>query len=217
MFTGIIEEVGRVETLMDKVGGMKMQIHAPKLSADLKVGDSLAVNGVCLTVTVKSPPASLSFDISQETLRRTGLGSLKRGDPVNLEPALTLEKPLGGHLVSGHVDGEAVLTDLKPVGEMVEMTFEVPETLAGLMIEKGSVALDGISLTIASLEKNTLTVAVIPHTLKQTTLGWKKIGDALNLETDMIGKYVKKFLDPAENKKKASLSMDFLAEHGFLD
>ncbi len=216
MFTGIIEEVGAIESALKRVDGMGLVVKAPVLFPGLKLGDSLAVNGACLTVTRKALPASLFFDVSKETLSRTVLGKLHPGDLVNLEPALTLNKLLGGHLVSGHIDGLAVLTAINPVGEMMEMTFEVPESLAEMMIEKGSVALDGISLTIASLHQTAFTVAVIPHTLKQTTLGCKKIGDRLNLETDMIGKYVKRFISTSEKGKKGALSMAFLAEHGFL-
>ncbi len=216
MFTGIIEEVGTIDSVVKREGGMEVGIRAPVLFSGLMIGDSLAVNGACLTVTRKNLPATLFFDVSSETLSRTGMESLKPGDPVNLEPALTLNKPLGGHLVSGHVDGQAVLTAIRPMGEMVEMTFEVPESLADLMIEKGSVTLDGISLTIASLSATSLTVAVIPHTLKVTTLGHKKVGDTLNLETDMIGKYVKRFLSRSDTLKRESLTPAFLAEHGFL-
>ncbi len=216
MFTGIIEEVGRVVSTQKRDVGHGLGIQAPILSPGLKQGDSLAVNGVCLTVTRKAPPATLYFDVSPETLSRTGLGALRPGDPVNLESALTLNKPLGGHLVSGHIDGQANLIAIHPQGEMVELTFQVPETLTAWMIEKGSVALDGISLTIASLRETSFTVAVIPHTLNRTTLGTRKVGDTLNLETDMIGKYVKRFLTRSEKEGKDPLTLDFLAEHGFL-
>ncbi len=199
-----------------RADAMVLALKAPKLFAQLNLGDSLAVNGACLTVTRKTPPESLTFDVSGETLARTQLGALKPGDPVNLEPALTLNKALGGHLVSGHVDGPAVLSAVKPSGEMVEMTFQVPESLADLMVEKGSVALDGISLTIASLGKTTFTVAVIPFTLEHTTLGHKRVGDTLNLETDMIGKYVKRFLSKSDPETGGGLDKAFLAEHGFL-
>ena len=216
MFTGIIEEVGEVVAVTRRTSDMELSLKAPALFPQLNLGDSLAVNGACLTVTRKIPPATLRFDVSGETLARTRLGDLKAGDPVNLEPALTLNKALGGHLVSGHIDGTAVLTAVKPAGEMVEMTFEVPEALAEMMIEKGSVALDGISLTIASLGKTTFTVAVIPFTLRHTTLGRRKVGDALNLETDMIGKYVKRFLSKSDAENSKGLDKAFLAEHGFL-
>jgi len=216
MFTGIIEEVGEVVSATKRTDDMVLSLKAPTLFPKLNLGDSLAVNGACLTVTRKTPPSALSFDISGETLSRTQLGNLKPGDPVNLEPALTLNKALGGHLVSGHIDGPAVLSAIKPSGDMVEMTFEVSETLAGLMIEKGSVALDGISLTIASLGKTTFTVAVIPFTLQHTTLGRRKVGDVLNLETDMIGKYVKRFLSKSDVEAAKTLDKAFLAEHGFL-
>ncbi len=216
MFTGIIEEVGEVVSVTKRTDDMVLSLKAPKLFPQLNLGDSLAVNGACLTVTRKTPPATLSFDVSGETLSRTRLGNLKPGDPVNLEPALTLNKALGGHLVSGHVDGLATLSGIKPSGEMVEMTFEVSEALAEMMIEKGSVALDGISLTIASLGKTTFTVAVIPFTLRHTTLGRRKVGDVLNLETDMIGKYVKRFLSKSDAEGTKTLDKAFLAEHGFL-
>jgi len=216
MFTGIIEEVGTVESVVKRTEDMVLSLKAPGLFPQLNLGDSLAVNGTCLTVTRKTPPATLFFDISGESLARTQLGALKPGDPVNLEPALTLNKPLGGHLVSGHVDGPAVLAAIKPTGDMVELTFEVSKDLAGLMIEKGSVAIDGISLTIASLGETTFTVAVIPFTLEHTTLGRRKVGDVLNLETDMIGKYVKRFLSTSEPGDSKTLDKAFLAEHGFL-
>lgn len=216
MFTGIIEEIGTVETALKKTDGMVLSLNAPTLFHRLDLGDSLAVNGACLTVTKKVYPASLFFDISGETLSRTILGELHPGDSVNLEPALTLNKPLGGHLVSGHIDGIASLAAIKPKGEDAEMIFEVVASISEMMIEKGSVALDGISLTIASLYKTSFTVAVIPYTLKHTTLGQKKVGDRLNLETDMIGKYVKRFLSYAEPESSKTLSKAFLAEHGFL-
>lgn len=216
MFTGIVEEIGKIESVLKKTDGMVLSLKAPVLFPQLDFGDSLAVNGACLTVTRKATPVSLFFDVSTETLSRTQLGDLHTEDPVNLEPALTLSKPLGGHLVSGHIDGPAILSEITPVGEMVEMTFEVSLSLVELMIEKGSVALDGISLTIASLGKTFFTVAVIPHTLKHTTLGLKKVGDKLNLETDMIGKYVKRFLSKPGTDSSESLSKAFLAEHGFL-
>ncbi len=216
MFTGIIEELGEVVAVSKRTEGMELSLKAPGLFPRQNLGDSLAVNGACLTVTRKAPPATLFFDISGETLSRTRLGELKPGDAVNLEPALTLDKALGGHLVSGHIDGTATLTAVKPAGEMVEMTFEVPEALADLMIEKGSVALDGISLTIASLGRNTFSVAVIPFTLAHTTLGRRRVGDLLNLETDVIGKYVKRFLSKSEPESGKALDKAFLAEHGFL-
>ncbi len=216
MFTGIIEEVGHVESILKRAEGMEIGISAPKLFPGLNLGDSLAVNGACLTITRKVPPHTLIFDISPETLSRTRIGKLQHGDLVNLEPALTLNKPLGGHLVSGHVDGQAVVTAIRRVGDMVEMTFEVQSSRAEEMIEKGSVALDGISLTIASLRQNTFTVALIPHTLKQTTLGNKRVGDTLNLETDLIGKYVKRFISTPGGRERNSISEAFLAEHGFL-
>jgi len=216
MFTGIVEEIGRIESVVKKTDGMVLSLKAPVLFPQLDLGDSLAVNGACLTVTRKATPYLLFFDVSTETLSRTQLGDLHTGDPVNLEPALTLSKPLGGHLVSGHIDGPTILSKITPVGEMVEMTFEVSPSLVELMIEKGSVALDGISLTIASMGKTSFTVAVIPHTLTHTTLGIKKVGDKLNLETDMIGKYVKRFLSKPGTGNSKALSKAFLAEHGFL-
>jgi len=216
MFTGIIEEVGTVVLTIARTGGREIFISAPGLFPPIRAGDSLAVNGACLTVTRKQAPATLFFDVSEETLSRTLLGDLNAGDRVNLEPALTLEKPIGGHLVSGHIDGIAVLMLTKPSGDMVEMTFQVPASLCEGMIEKGSVAIDGISLTIASLKETAFTVAVIPHTLRQTTLFSKTTGDRFNLETDMIGKYIKRFLAGKKTKTTADIDRGFLAEHGFL-
>jgi riboflavin synthase len=216
MFTGIIEEVGTVALTVARTGGCEISVSAPGLFPAMRIGDSLAVNGACLTVTRKQAPAALFFDVSEETLSRTLLGDLNAGDRVNLEPALTLEKPIGGHLVSGHIDGIATLALMTPSGDMVEMTFQVPASLCEGMIEKGSVAIDGISLTIAVLKDTAFTVAVIPHTLRETTLFLKKIGDKFNLETDMIGKYIKRFLSGKKIKTTAEIDRGFLAEHGFL-
>ncbi len=216
MFTGIIEEVGTVALTVIRMGGREISISAPRLFPSMRAGDSLAVNGACLTVTRKQAPATLFFDVSGETLARTLLGDLNVGDRVNLEPALTLEKPVGGHLVSGHIDGIATLVLITPSGDMAEMTFQAPASLCEGMIEKGSVAIDGISLTIAALKEVTFTVAVIPHTLRQTTLFSKKAGDRFNLETDMIGKYIKRFLAGKKTKTTVDIDRGFLAEHGFL-
>ena len=193
MFTGIIEELGTVESLKPTDQGAVISIHTSLPLAEISIGDSITVNGACLTVISKSP-GRFAMDVSAETLRCTGLGGLKAGSRVNLERCLTLGKLLGGHLVSGHVDGTGRVVAIKPEGDSKLFTFEVAPEQARYLVEKGSVAIDGTSLTIFSLKDCNFSVEVIPHTLRCTTLGFLQAGDRVNIENDMLVKYVERIL-----------------------
>jgi riboflavin synthase len=196
MFTGIVEERGVVREL----GTTRLSIGCRTAASDATEGASIAVNGACLTV-VEHSDEHLAFDISEETLRRTSFSRLRAGDPVNLERSLTLSSRLGGHLVQGHVDGvgEVVVIDLAEDGS-AWITVRAPERVARYLVEKGSVCVDGVSLTVASRDGETFGVALIPHTLEVTTLGTAEVGDPLNLEVDVIAKYVEALLGPIEGQ-----------------
>ncbi|ADG71609.1 riboflavin synthase [Brachyspira murdochii] len=217
MFTGIVEEIGIVKSVQSKV----ITIEASKIFDDLHLGDSVAVNGTCLTVS-SFDNKIFNADVTQETLNRTNLGSLKNGSRVNLERAMTLSGRFGGHIVSGHIDGVGSIKSMKKDDNAIILTIEVPRQLMKYIVEKGSVAVDGISLTVASLTDNTFSIAVIPHTLKETVLYYKKEGDKVNIENDVIGKYVERLLtfkeDDKENSndsKKSNITMEFLLKNGF--
>ena len=191
MFTGIVEERGTVR----EVDPSRLAVACATVNADSDVGASVAVNGVCLTVVERSG-AHLAFDLSEETLRRTSFSRLRAGDPVNLERPLTLSSRLGGHLVQGHVDGVGTVTgsERDPAGG-AWLTVETPEDLRPYLVEKGSVCVDGVSLTVAALHDRTFLVALIPHTVDVTTLGATRVGDPVNLEVDVIAKYVEALMD----------------------
>ena len=191
MFTGIVEERGRVR----EVGAARLAVNCRTVSTDAAPGDSIAVNGACLTVVERSSE-HLAFDVSEETLRRTSFDRLSAGDPVNLERPLTLSSRLGGHLVQGHVDGVGEVVGLEPAGDGgAWLTIRAPAERMRYLIEKGSVCVDGVSLTVASLDGDTFSVALIPHTLEVTTLGSVRVGDPVNLEVDLIAKYVEALLE----------------------
>ena len=199
MFTGLIEGLGRVAALQAEAAGLRLVIAppAPMLGGEdadrCRLGDSVAINGCCLTV-IEIRHDCWSFQAGTETLSKTNLGRLVVGDAVNLERSLPVNGRLGGHFVQGHVDGVGQVDVIDHDGEWVAMWFRVPETLARLMVPKGSVAVDGISLTVVNVERDRFSVALIPHTLGVTTLGVRVIGDSVNIETDILGKYVQKFL-----------------------
>lgn len=193
MFTGLVEEVGKVREIKKSSKGAKLKVECKSVLEGTKIGDSIAVNGVCLTV-VELGENYLSFDISYETLRRSSLSLIKPGSPVNLERALKLGDRLGGHILQGHVDTTTKITAIKREGEGYIFTFKLPKAYTHLVVEKGSIGIDGISLTIADIFPDSFTVAVIPHTFEKTNLKFKKPGDAVNLEFDIIGKYVEKML-----------------------
>ena len=195
MFTGIVEALGRIGTVQGTGGGRRLTVSVPDESAwRLPLGESVAVSGVCLTV-VGSVSGALAFDLAEETLRVTTLGGLGAGDPVNLERPLRFDGRLGGHLVLGHVDGVGRVTRVRREGDGMRVDIEVPARLRPLLIPKGSVTVDGVSLTVAALEEDAFAVALIPHTLAVTTLGDRREGDPVNLEMDVIGKYVRGFLE----------------------
>lgn len=191
MFTGIITHIGIFKEY--RSGKQEMAIEAPELTSRLAIGDSLAVNGVCLSLTRKEK-TTLFFDLSKETLSRTNLGSLRRGEQLNLELSLTLSTPLSGHLVAGHIDSTGKIKAIRKKGTGWRMTISFPPDLRSFFIPKGSVAVDGVSLTIAELKPSSFEVEVIPITIKNSTLGLLKPGDTVNIECDMIGKYVYNWL-----------------------
>jgi len=216
MFTGIVEELGLVKLLSVRVDSAQLWLTAQSVLTDVRLGDSIAVNGVCLTV-VSFSAREFAVDVMPETLRRSNLMELKPGDPVNLERALALGGRLGGHLVSGHVDGIGRIAERRLEGNAVLFRFSVPSEVLRYIIPKGSVAVDGISLTVTDMGLDWFSVSVIPHTVSHTTLGRKREGEKVNLENDPIGKYVERMLfSQRDEKQKEDISMDFLKANGFL-
>ena len=221
MFTGIIEGLGTIKGLRSAGKGKRFVVDADVSLDEVKLGDSIAVNGACLTAVVIQG-RRFEADVSPETLSTTIFGKATVGERVNLERALRMADRIDGHLVSGHVDGVGTLTQRKTVGNAILVTISVPESLTRYMIKKGSVAVDGISLTINSVAPRNFDVSVIPHTAQLTTIGFKKIGAVVNIETDMIGKYVERFMGDksipeAEGRvQKTSLGREFLGKSGFL-
>lgn len=199
MFTGLVEGLGTVSRLAPEAVGLRLTIVPPRGMASpddpCRLGDSVAINGCCLTV-IAIEDNGWSFQAGAETLSKTNLGQLRLGDSVNLERSLPVQGRLGGHFVQGHVDGVGAVDRIEQNGEWTTLWFRVPEALAQLMVPKGSVAVDGVSLTLVHVEAERFSVALIPHTLSVTTLGRRAVGDAVNIETDILGKYVAKFLSP---------------------
>jgi riboflavin synthase len=211
MFTGIIEEMGTVKALRREAGAARLALSAAGVLDGTAPGDSICVNGVCLTV-VEMGRNEFSADVAVETLRVTNLGELKAGARVNLERALQLSARIGGHLVSGHVDAVGRLREKRDEGNGWRIFFDAPETVLRYVIKKGSIAIDGISLTVADVDRAGFSIAMIPHTAKLTTLGFKTAGDSVNLEADIIGKYVERLLP---GKEAGSVSLDLLRKNGF--
>ena len=216
MFTGIIEEVGVIKNIKMGAKSAVITIQANTVMEDIHLGDSIAMNGVCLTVT-SFDKNSYSVDVMHETLRRTNLGALKGGSRVNLERAMAADGRFGGHIVAGHVDGTGVITSMKQDDNAVWIDIETDASVLKYIVEKGSITIDGISLTVAQVDSRSFAVSVIPHTGMHTTLLEKKPGDSVNLETDIIGKYVEKLLgyQEQEQKPKSNITMEFLMENGF--
>ena len=205
MFTGIVREIGQVlsEPTTSGRGGQRLRVgFGSDLGGRLEIGASLAVDGVCLTV-VELDGTSASVELSPETLRRTRLGALRRSEPVNLEPALRLGDALGGHWVQGHVDGVLRLLERRDLSEHRELTFSLPGELAPYLVEKGSVAIDGVSLTVARRHDDRFRVALVPHTLAQTTLGVRRVGDRVHCEVDILAKYVEQLLRRTQRPTEA--------------
>ena len=212
MFTGIIEEVGSVVSIQRSSKSF-IRISARKVLEDVHLGDSIAVNGVCLTVT-DFDAASFQADVMNETLSRSSLGSLRSGSPVNLERAMAAGGRFGGHIVSGHIDGTGIISDIKNDGIAVWYTVSAKSEIMRYIVEKGSVAIDGISLTVAKVAADSFSVSIIPHTASQTVLGTKKVCDIVNLENDIIAKYVEKLMK--HDSQAGGVSMELLAKNGFI-
>lgn len=217
MFTGIVEEIGTIKHVISGGQSGEIGIEASTVLENTKIGDSIAVNGVCLTVT-SLESHSFTADVMPETLRRTNLGSLGIGDKVDLERAMAADGRFGGHIVSGHIDGTGKITGMRHEGNAVWVTIEASSEILGLIVEKGSIAIDGISLTVAKLGNRDFQVSIIPHTGSETILLKKKPGDIVNLENDIVGKYVERLLgirNKTENSRESKITMEFLAENGF--
>ena len=216
MFTGIVEETGRVLSFSKNKNGANLVVEAELVLAGVKVGDSISINGVCQTV-VDFNKNRFCVNISDETLDVTTFKNLKVGQIVNLERALTLNSRLGGHIVSGHVDCCAVLSRVEKLSDFYNLEFELPDEKLKYVVEKGSVAIDGISLTVASVFGNKIKVAIIPHTYKNTNLQSLKVGDRVNVETDILAKYVEKILIQGHNENAdGKINISFLEHNGFI-
>lgn len=216
MFTGIIEEIGTVVSIVRNSQKAKITIKAEKIFSDLKLGDSVAVNGVCLTVS-SILLNTFTADVMNETFSRTSLSKLQKKSHVNLERAMSAQGRFGGHIVAGHVDGTGIISSVQKDDNAVWYTISAPQNIMKYIIEKGSVAIDGISLTVAKLTDTDFSVSIIPHTAQETILSEKAVGDEVNLENDIIGKYVERLLGGSQKTmSKSNITTDFLAQNGFL-
>lgn len=224
MFTGIVEEVGTIVSISKGAQSSKLTLQGSLIFEDMHIGDSIAVNGVCLTVTERTAN-TFTVDVMAETLRRSSLGTLSKGSKVNMERAMAANGRFGGHIVSGHIDGTGTIESFVREDNAVWVTIAASSKLLKYIIEKGSITIDGISLTVAYVDRQCFKVSLIPHTAANTTLLTKKAGDMVNLENDIVGKYIDKLLhfdeedeSAADNKTEASqgISMEFLSENGFV-
>lgn len=214
MFTGLIEETGKVVSIKKGRDFARLEIEAFKILEDVNIGDSIAVNGLCLTA-VSIGNNTFEADVMAESLRRSSLGALRPGSDVNLERAVKAGGRLGGHIVSGHIDGTGRILSLEKEGIATVMTIGTSQSIAYYIVEKGSVAIDGISLTVMDSKKDSFRVGIIPHTGGETTLLRKAVGDIVNIETDVIGKYTEHFLKEKKPGTGEDITMDFLVENGF--
>lgn len=212
MFTGIVEEVGTIS----KIKSASLVIKADKVLEGTRLGDSIAVNGVCLTV-VNIGNNEFEADVMPETKRCSNLSDVKPGDKVNLERAMAANGRFGGHIVSGHIDGEGSILEIKEEGNAFWYAVSAKEEILKYVIRKGSVTIDGISLTVAKVEDDGFYVSIIPHTRKETSLSCKKIGDRVNIECDMVGKYIEHFISFRDRKKESSLNEEFLRKYGYVN
>lgn len=212
MFTGLVEEIGTIQKIQQNAAGLRLQIQCREILNDLAVDDSVCVNGVCLTV-VSFDQTSFQADAVAETVARTNLKKLKNGSQVNLERALRLSDRLGGHLVQGHVDATGMITRFERLPNNTQLTIKTPPDLTPFMISKGSITINGVSLTIAHLTGSIVTVAVIPHTLNRTILSNCTVGEEVNIEVDLIGKYVAQFMKTMQGEGK--ITIEHLKLHGF--
>jgi riboflavin synthase len=214
MFTGIVEGKGKVLRIERLGQGRRLAIEFPPHLTEVQLGDSISINGACLTVSEKREQI-VKFDLSEETLKKSTLGELKEGSFVNLERALRLSDRLGGHFVTGHLDGIGTIIERKKDREFVQMKVKVPDHIVKYVVPKGSIAIDGISLTVNECRGNEISLMLIPYTLEKTTLMEKRAGDSVNLEADLLSKYVERMLQP-QSEKAGGLDRAFLREHGFL-
>ncbi|MGM7635167.1 riboflavin synthase [Bacillus sp. Hm123] len=214
MFTGIIEEIGTVESLKAGAQSLELAIKANTVLEDVKLGDSIAVNGVCLTVT-SFTATHFTADVMPETFHATSLRVLARGSKVNLERAMAANGRFGGHFVSGHIDGVGTIVSKKRVENALYIDIEFSEEYAHYFLHKGSVSLDGTSLTIFAVDDKKLTISLIPHTQEETILAEKNIGDPVNIECDLLAKYIERMLGHKKEEKTSTITMDLLAKHGF--
>jgi riboflavin synthase len=216
MFTGIIEEVGSIEQMKQTGAAIVMTISSKKILEDVHLGDSIAINGVCLTVT-SFDKVRFSVDVMPETVKATSLKHLNRGSKVNLERAMAAGGRFGGHFVSGHVDGIGEIIKKQKQDNAIYYEIKVSEDLMSYIIMKGSIAIDGTSLTVFGVTENTFTISIIPHTISETIIGAKGPGDIVNIECDMVGKYIEKFIQQRfeSGKKNSTLTGNFLEEHGY--
>ncbi len=214
MFTGIIEEIGKIDEIKKAGINNILTISCKKVLDDMKLGDSIAVNGICLTVS-RFDNKSFTADVMPVTIQKSNLGKCRAGEYVNLERALQLKSRLGGHLVSGHIDGTGKILSINKQQNAITYKIQIDPEQSKYMIPEGSICIDGISLTISELERDNLTVSIIPETMQNTILQYKKPGDTVNIESDMVGKYLYNFLQN-KGKDKSNISMQFLAEHGYV-
>ena len=215
MFTGIVEELGQIAAIQKGSQSAVLRIQCEKVLEGTQIGDSIAVNGVCLTVTTMDSDG-YTADVMAETLNRSSLGALKPGSRVNLERAMAADGRFGGHIVAGHIDGTGTVENISKDETAVWYTIGADASILRYIVDKGSITIDGISLTVAKVTDKDFSVSIIPHTQANTVLADRKVGDIVNLETDIIGKYVEKLLQPKEPvKKESKITMEFLAEHGF--
>jgi riboflavin synthase len=214
VFTGIVEEVGTVKAVCYGSTTGTISLRAKTVLEGTRLGDSIAVNGVCLTV-VSLEADGFTADVMPETLRRSNLGALRPGSPVDLERAMAADGRFGGHIVSGHIDGTGTITQQRREGNAVWVRIQAPEEILALVVEKGSITIDGISLTVAKVSSRDFQVSIIPHTGSETILLSKRPGDVVNLENDIVGKYVQKLLGAAAPGKSGGLTLEYLAEQGF--
>ncbi len=214
MFTGIIEDKGKVLKVEYRGQEKKLTIELPTYLTEVQLGDSININGVCLTV-VQKKEQGIELDMSQETLQKTILSELREGDQVNLERALTLTGRLGGHIVTGHIDGIGEIIEKKKERDFLRLGIRIPESISRYVVQKGSIAIDGISLTVNECKAAEIQLTLIPYTIEKTTLLDKKVGDQVNVETDILGKYVEKLLGQGD-KESVKVDLSFLKEHGFI-
>ncbi|MGE7808757.1 riboflavin synthase [Lysinibacillus sp. FSL K6-4013] len=212
MFTGLVEDIGIIKAVQSDRDSMKITVQSAKITEDVKLGDSIAVNGVCLTVT-NFTQQQLTMDVMPETVKATNLHQLAIGDSVNLERAMPANGRFGGHFVAGHVDGVGKILRKRPVANAVYIDIEMSEELTNFCIPKGSITIDGTSLTLFHVEAKSVTISLIPHTYKETVLGMKRVGAIVNIETDLVGKYIIGQLKKGQTTP--AITRDYLAQHGF--